>query len=77
MGSPLAPLIAGVFMRHLETTVFNSSNELLTHVGYWYRYVDDILCLWNGSFSQLNGFLAGLNSKFPSIKFTVKVGGDK
>ena len=77
MGSPLAPLISEVFMRHFEEEVLQSENEVVGHVLYWYRYVDDVLCSWGGSLLQLQEFLSMLNDEFSSITFTLEVGGDK
>jgi len=48
---------------------------LTQYVGYWHRYVDDVLCLWTGPVDLLNDFLNFLNSLYPSIKFTLEVGG--
>ena len=75
MGSPLAPLVSEIFMNLFENNIFNSDYNLTLYIEYWYKYVDDILCLWSGSLTQLNDFLAILNSQFPSIKFTIEVGG--
>ena len=75
MGSPLAPLISEIFMNLLEREVFSSACMLTQYVGYWHRYVDDVLCLWTGPVDQLNNFLDFLNSQYPSIKFTLEVGG--
>ena len=44
-------------------------------VGVWRRYVDDILCVWHGPGELIEQFLSLLNSFFPSIKFTVEIGG--
>ena len=42
MGSPLAPLLANVFMSHVEKLLLNS--ELKQEVDFWFRNVDDIFC---------------------------------
>jgi hypothetical protein len=75
MGSPLSPLISEIFMNRLEREVFTSNCMLTQYVGYWHRYVDDVLCLWTGSVPQLHEFLHFLNSLYPSITFTLEVGG--
>jgi len=54
MGSPLGSTLAEIFMSLLETTLFNSHPTLTEHIVYWYRYIDDVLCLWNGSAEALN-----------------------
>ena len=73
MGSPLSPLLADIFMDHLEKRIFNSYNSLLKNILYWHRYVDDILCCWTGTDRQLNIFLNYLNKLEPSIKFTLEI----
>jgi len=45
-------------------TIFTSSNQpLIECVAYWYCYVDDILCLWNGSL-PLNPVIQRLNLRW-------------
>jgi hypothetical protein len=75
MGSPIAPLMAEIFMNSLEKDIFTSASPLVQKIQYWYRYVDDILCLWKGSTDQLTDFLKYINDLYPSIKFTLEVGG--
>jgi len=77
IGSPLGSLISEVFMEKFELQLFQSSHPLLRHVGVWRRYVDDILCVWHGPGELIEQFLSLLNSFFPSIKFTVEIGGAK
>ena len=75
MGSPIAPLLADVFMSRLEDEIFSSENPLTQHVAYWFRYVDDILCLWTGPTPQLHEFLSFINSFYSPIQFTLEIGG--
>ena len=42
MGFQLSPIIASVFMKHFEETVFESAQLKLS---LWLRYVDDTLTL--------------------------------
>ena len=67
MGNPLSPVLAGFFLEHIETEFL----PLYTGVQpvFWYRYVDDILCLVPCDF-HLDGFLNFINSFYPSLKFT-------
>ena len=62
-------------MSKFERDLFSSGHEMLSHVFYWYRYVDDILCTWTGHQDLLSEFLMYLNSQYPSIKFTLDIGG--
>lgn len=72
IGSPLSPLLAELFMNNLEKELFQCNHTLMKNVHYWYRYVDDILCLWNGTKRQVRNFLKMLNTLNESIKFTVE-----
>ncbi|KAI5642939.1 reverse transcriptase (RNA-dependent DNA polymerase) domain-containing protein [Phthorimaea operculella] len=76
MGSPLSPICADIYMHMFE-------KEILRHkvykenIIYWFRYVDDILCVWNGPKDDINNFLTYINSINPNIQFTVEIGGLK
>lgn len=74
MGSPLSPLVADIFMNSLETSVLTQKQFPII---YWYRYVDDIICCFNGSDRQLQNFLKHLNTLHPSIKFTIETEKDQ
>ena len=71
MGSPLSPVLSEIFMDHFENNLFKSGNKLIKDVFFWYRYVDDIICLYTGSERQLDMFLNFLNSFNSAIKFTI------
>ena len=42
MGSPLGPVLAGIFMVHLERTLSPTLNK---HMNPWKRYVDDTVSI--------------------------------
>lgn len=73
MGSPLSPLCADVFMDGLEKLI-HSNHKYCDYLLYWYRYVDDIICLWTGPRTELDEFLSFINSLNSSIQFTMEVG---
>lgn len=73
MGSPLSPLLAEIFMSWLETSHISTSQLFKTHVLYWFRYVDDIICLFRGDESDLARFLSFINSLHDNITFTVEL----
>ena len=75
MGSPLSPLLAELFMDSFEQNLFQ--NFCTKNIVFWYRYVDDILCLFKGTKRQLDAFLNTLNSIEPNIKFTLEIEKDK
>ena len=58
MGSPLSPVLAGIFMAELERTILPTLRD---HISPWKRYVDDtIFCIKEESVehvpSKLNGY---------------------
>ncbi|XP_068735678.1 uncharacterized protein [Montipora capricornis] len=68
MGSPLGPLLANVFMCHLEERL--SDNDLIPP--FYRRYVDDTLAITPG-LDVAESFLDALNGLHPSIHFTIKL----
>ena len=48
-----------------------------TLVMFWYRYVDDVICLWEGPHTTLDEFLAFINSRYQSIEFSLEFGGSE
>ena len=69
MGSPLAPILANLFLGcHEEIWIdsFNGQKPL-----FYSRYVDDILAIFENK-TQANDFLSHLNSRHPNIKFTIE-----
>lgn len=74
MGGPLSSLTAEVFMSKLESDIISSSNHS-NRIHFWRRYVDDVICVWNGTDVQLQHFLDELNHYHPSIEFTIEIGG--
>ena len=65
MGSPLGPVIAGIFMVDLER---NMIPKLSTHMLKWKRYVDDTITYMKSS--SINYVLPVLNFFHKNIKFT-------
>ena len=69
MGSPLAPILANLFMGHYEQIWINQfpSADLL----YYRRYVDDIFCVFRDEHCA-NDFLEFMNSRHVNIQFTIE-----
>ena len=65
MGSPLAPVLANIFMGFYES--FTNLNK----PKFYLRYVDDILAAFDKDQDSLN-FLNFLNKRHPNIKFTIE-----
>ena len=69
MGSPLAPVLANIFMGFHESKWLNEYN--LNKPKFYLRYVDDILAAFDNEHDSLN-FLNFLNNRHPNIKFTTE-----
>jgi hypothetical protein len=70
MGAPLAPVIADIFMSHLEETLMDRLVQSGVHE--WFRYVDDTFILLEPT-TKIEDVLNILNSFHPSISFTREV----
>jgi len=70
MGSLLSPVVANIFMEHLESLSLNSFH-LKTKC--WYRFVDDMFVVWSHGIAALNSFLDHLNNISPHIQFTMEL----
>ena len=69
MGSPLAPVLANLFMGHHEKTWLNEFREC--EVIFYRRYVDDNFCLFHPEFDA-NLFFNYINSQHLYINFTME-----
>ena len=67
MGSPVSPVVANIFMEHIEEAALNTSPS---PVRFWRRYVDDTFCFLQKS--DVNVVLDHINSISPYINFTVE-----
>ena len=69
MGSPLAPVLANIFMGFYESKWLNEYN--FNKPNFYLRYVDDILADFDNKQDSLI-FLDFLSKRHPSIKFTIE-----
>ena len=69
MGSPLAPILANIFMGFYKSKWVNEYN--LNKPKFYLRYVDDILTAFENKQDSLN-FFNFLNNRHPNIKFTIE-----
>ena len=67
MGSPLGPLLANVFMSHIEENL-EREDKLPS---FYRRYVDDTLTIMP-NIETASNFLNTLNRAHPSVKFTME-----
>ena len=68
MGSPLAPVLAGIFMVELERAVIP---KLSQHLNFWKRYVDNTICFIRNGHQEL--VLSRPNNFHNSIQFTYEI----
>ena len=68
MGSPLGPVLANIFMVHLEETIVPTLNITMPS---WFRYVDDTFTFINEN--EIENVRRILNSFHPDIKFTSEI----
>ena len=69
IGSPLAPVLANIFMDFHESKWLNEFNP--NKPKFYLRYVDDILAAFDNEQDSLN-FLSFLNNRHPNIKFNIE-----
>ena len=69
MGLPLSPVIANIFMEHLEQNALANSVYVPK---IWKKYVDDIFAIWPHEKEHLDTFFIYLNNIHPAIKFTIQ-----
>ncbi|KAH9631271.1 hypothetical protein HF086_003707 [Spodoptera exigua] len=67
MGSPLAPVVANIYMEWFEGQALTSAPVRPRH---WWRYVDDVFAVINRV--HVEEFIAHLNSVHSSIQFTTE-----
>ncbi|XP_013133489.1 PREDICTED: uncharacterized protein LOC106099477 [Papilio polytes] len=67
MGSPIAPVVANIFMEHFEKEALNSAP---IKPRYWLRYVDDVFAIVSRRGVDL--LLDHLNKIHPRIQFTTE-----
>ena len=69
MGNPLSPVLSNLYMEFFEKKILSS---IIPRNVVWFRYVDDIICVWPGN-EDVNNFFDRLNQLVPSIKFTMEM----
>ncbi|CAF1137382.1 unnamed protein product [Didymodactylos carnosus] len=70
MGSPLAPILANLFMNEIEKEIDKYTGK---KPEIYLRYVDDIFSIIHGTQKDIAKFVKFMNKLDPSIKFIVEV----
>ncbi|XP_075975703.1 uncharacterized protein LOC142976300 [Anticarsia gemmatalis] len=73
MGSPVAPVMANIWMEHFEQSI----DMQASNVKLWKRYVDDVYCIMRGDKQDVERLLNTLNSIHPNINFTYEMETDR
>lgn len=74
MGSPVAPVVANLWMEHFENGAIATAPQA---VKIWKRYVDDVFCIMKGNESDVQNYLAHLNSIHCKMRFTYEMEKDR
>ena len=68
MGSPLGPVLANIFLVHLENQFFTKHKDFPL---FYRRYVDDTFCVFKSRDTALS-FFEYVNTVHDNIKFTIE-----
>ena len=71
MGAPTSPLFSEIFLQYLEDTHFFTILTQHKIIGY-FRYVDDILIVYDSTTTDIHNVLAQFNNSAPSLTFTME-----
>ena len=74
MGTKMAPSYANLFMDRFEKAFL--AQEPIQPL-LWKRYIDDILCIWTGTRSELDSFLDRLNKAHRTLRFTWSISSER
>ncbi|CAJ0915633.1 unnamed protein product [Ranitomeya imitator] len=71
MGTACAPSYASLFVGHWERWLLHGDRaQVADPVVGWFRYIDDVLLIWNGDDTSLSKFMQQLNINPFNLKFT-------
>jgi nucleoside-specific outer membrane channel protein Tsx len=71
MGAPTSAILAETFIQYLEhTIIYQILNK--HHIIDYYRYVDDILIVYNELHTNIENTLMDFNNVHPKINFTME-----
>jgi hypothetical protein len=69
IGSPTSSVFSEIFLEHIESTAIYKILKQNRIIGY-FRYVDDILIIYNKSITNIQEVFKAFNNVTPNIKFT-------
>jgi hypothetical protein len=71
MGAPTSAILSEIYLQFLENNVIYSILKTYNINGY-FRYVDDILTIYNTTESNIYNVLNDFNQITPKLKFTIR-----
>ncbi|KAJ8734267.1 hypothetical protein PYW07_014818 [Mythimna separata] len=74
MGSPVAPVVANLWMEHFEDLAISTCP---VPIKFWKRYVDDVFCILKGGIPEIERCLNHLNNIHTAMHFTAEVERDR
>lgn len=74
MGNPLGPILANIFMAHLEESMIFCGPNIVQPT-FYRRYVDDTFCLFTTK-EEAERFLVFINNLHPNIRFEMETESD-
>lgn len=74
MGTRVAPSLANIFMGKIEKELLQKWDH---QPMIWWRFIDDIFCIWTHGQRELAKFLDHLNKSHHTIKFTMEASTEK
>ncbi|KAL5251127.1 hypothetical protein ACHWQZ_G016744 [Mnemiopsis leidyi] len=74
MGNPLGPILANIFMAHLEESMIFCGPNIVQPT-FYRRYVDDTFCLFTTK-EEAERFLVFINNLHPNIQFEMETESD-
>jgi hypothetical protein len=72
MGAPTSPIFSEFYLQHKEHTTFHRILQRHKIIGY-FRFVDDILLIFDNTVTDINQVLSEFNSATPSLQFTMEL----
>jgi hypothetical protein len=71
MGAPTSSIFSEIYIQHIENRIISDILLKYNIVGY-FRYVDDILIVYNKDKTNLYDVFNVLNNILPTMKFTIE-----
>jgi hypothetical protein len=71
MGAPLSPILSEIYIQNIEQNIIINILQNYKILGY-YRYVNDILLVFNQQITNINNTLKQFNEINPKLQFTIE-----